>query len=1087
MRCAACAASLLPGYTFCPHCGQKAPAVCPSCGFDCSPDFAFCPRCGRGLAGAAGPPLTPREPATAGESSPRLGAEPAAADRRPVTVLFADLSDFTALCERVDPEEVRALQADLLREMTAVIEGYEGLVEKFAGDAIMAVFGAPTAHEDDPERAVRAALAMHGGLAALNAVWSRRLERPLRLHIGINTGPVVTGTLGVTAGAAYAVTGDTVNVAARLQAAAQPGETLVGHATHQLTQHAFAFAPLGQLAVKGKAEPVPAYRLVGELDAPRPRRGLAAHGVATPLVGRDDEMEQLLAAFGRMLGNRAQVVSLVGQAGAGKSRLLAEFLDRLRTSGRLEGVAVRQAACSALGEQPYGVLAAFFRQGYGVAATDTLETAQRKVLSGLESLQAVGSVAASVVPLLGYVLGVESADLLRLEPAQLKRQIFLALRLLVERRLDQGPLLLVVEDLHWADAASVEVLRFVVDRLADRPLLLLVTHRPTFDARSLIPARAAHTAIRLGPLSADQVETLVAACLGATGGGLPGSLRALIVRRAGGNPFYLEEMLRGLIAQGILMRGPSGWTCGADSVSLEIPPTIQGMLLARLDRLPADARRHVQEAAVLGPVFEEDMLRLLSNPSDDSPAALDALLDAEVLMEERVPPDQRTGRRYRFTHELVREVVYQSLLASRRAELHARAGGALECLCAGDRPRRLEDLEVLGHHFSLSADKPKGARYLMAAGDWARGIYANDDAVRLYQRALETLRLCDDGAARRHATCERLGELLALTGRRDAALEHYETAREGYRAAGDRPAEARVYRKTGRLHWEAGDRERALECFRAGLALLEGNGEHVEMAALCQEMGRLAFRGGDNHRAIEWAERALAHAEKLAAEDDDGRREAAAATAHAYNTLGISLARLGDLDRAVARIERSIAVAEAHGLLQTACRGYTNLGVLYSALDPGRAIQTSLQGLEVAKKIGDLGHQSRLYANLAVAYCALTDRCDDEGIRAAEAAANLDRQLGQLDHLAIPLIVLAQIHQCEGDVARAFQHYRDALALAEPSREPQLLFPCYEGLATLYLDRGDPERAEEYLRKAQEVCEESGVEAESLTLLPFLE
>ncbi|MFB3819437.1 MAG: tetratricopeptide repeat protein [Candidatus Methylomirabilales bacterium] len=1086
MRCAACDASLLPEYTFCPHCGRKAPVVCASCASECSPDFAFCPRCGAALGAPAGqPPPAPREPTNGREPSARLAAGPAA-DRRPVSVLFADLSDFTALCEHLDAEEVRALQTDLLREMTAVVEGFDGLVEKFVGDAIMAVFGAPAAHENDPERAVRAAVAMHARLAALNAAWGRRLDRPLALHIGINTGPVVTGSLGPTAGAPYAVTGDTVNLAARLQAAAQPGETLVGPATHQLTQHAFSFAPLGPIRVKGKAEPVAAYRLAGELAAPRPGRGLAVHGVVTPLVGRDEEMDQLLAAFGRMRANRAQVVSLVGQAGAGKSRLLAEFLDRLRTGGRLEGVVVRQAACSALGEQPYGVLAAFFRQGYGVAATDTLETAQRKVRSGLEAVPAVGPAAASVLPLLGYVLGVESADLLRLEPAQLKRQIFLALRMLVERRLDQGPLLLVVEDLHWADAASVEVLRFVVDRLAERPLMLLTTYRPTFDARSLLPARAAHTTIRLRPLSADQVESLLAACLG-PGGGLPDRLRGLIVRRAGGNPFYLEEMLRGLIAQGALVRGASGWTCGADPVSLEVPPTLQGLLLARLDRLPAGARRRIQEAAVLGPVFEEDMLRLLSSPSDDSPDALDALLDAELLTEEPVREGEGPGRRYRFTHELVREVIYQSLLAGPRAELHARAGGALECLCAGNRPRRLEDLEVLGHHFSLSADRPKGVRYLVAAGDWARGIYANDDAVRLYQRALETLRLCDDGAAERHSVCERLGELLALTGRREAALEHYRTAQEGYRTAADRPAEARVYRKTGRLHWEAGDRERALECFRAGLALLEGNGEHVEMAALCQEMGRLAFRGGDNHRAIEWAERALAHAEKLAAEDEEGRREAAAATAHAYNTLGISLARLGDLDRAVARIERSIAVAEAHGLLQTACRGYTNLGVLYSALDPGRAIQTSLQGLEVAKKIGDLGHQSRLYANLAVAYCALTDRCEDEGIRAAEAAAELDRQLGQLDHLAIPLIVLAQIHQCEGDAERAFQHYREALALAESSREPQLLFPCYEGLATLYLDRGDPARAEEYLRKAREVCEESGVEAESLTLLPFLE
>lgn len=1029
------------------------------------------------------PAATSRErPIAPGAGAP---VDRPAADRRPVTVLFADLSGFTALCERLDPEEVRALQTALLRAMTPAIERYGGLVEKFVGDAVMAIFGAPVAHENDPERGLRAALAMHGQMPALNAVWAPRLAQPLALHIGVNTGPVVTGSLGAGIDAPYAVTGDTVNVASRLQAAAQAGETLVGPLTHQLTQHAFTFEALGEVRMKGKTEPVRAYRLVGEADAPRAARGLGALGVVTPLVGRDDELNQLLAAFARTLNNRAQVISVVGHAGAGKSRLLSEFLQRLRAGRHLEGVTVRQTACSALGEQPYGIVAAFFRQAYGVAATDSLETARRKLMSGLEGLKAEESDAASLVPLFGCLLGVESADPLPLAPEQLKRQIFLAMRILVERRLDQGPLLLVVEDLHWADAASVELLRFLVDRLAERPLLLVTTYRPTFDARTLLPGRAAHTAIPLAPLSAAATETLLATCLGASPAALPAALRAQIVRRAGGNPFYLEEILRGLITEGVLMHEADGWRCRDERLALEVPPTIQGLLLARLDRLQADARRRIQEAAVLGPVFEADMLQLIAVPPDTAPTALDALLDAELLVEETVPDGAGSGRRYRFAHELVREVVYQNLLVSRRTELHARAGGALECLCAGDRPRRLEDLEVLGHHFSLSADPLKGARYLIAAADWACGIYANADAIRLYQRALDALRACDS-AQERYGVCERLGELLALTGQRQAALEHYEAARGGYHSDNDRPAEARVLRKMGGLHWDAADREHALGCFRAGLALLEGRAEHIEVAALWQEMGRLAFRSGDNHRAIEWAEKALMHAEKLATEDDGGRREAAAATAHAYNTLGVSLARRGELDRAVDHIERSIAVAQAHALLQIACRGYTNLGVLYSAVDPDRAIETSLRGLEVAKKIGDLGHQSRLYANLAVAYCALTDRCDDKGIHAAQAAADLDRQLGQVDHLAIPLIVLAQIYQCEGNVPLALQHYREALPLAEGSGEPQLLFPCYEGLATLLLDRGDHESAEEYLRKAQQVCEAAGVQAESLTLLPFL-
>ena len=303
-----------------------------------------------------------------------------------------------------------------------------------------------------------------------------------------------------------------------------------------------------------------------------------------------------------------------------------------------------------------------------------------------------------------------------------------------------------------------------------------------------------------------------------------------------------------------------------------------------------------------------------------------------------------------------------------------------------------------------------------------------------------------------------------------------------------------MHRKIGGLHWDAGDRERALTCCQTGLALLAGHAEHIELARLSQEMGRIAFRGGDNQHAVEWAERALAQAERLAAgcnaapasNDPETQKEVAAVIAHAYNTLGVALARMGRQDEAVARIERGGAVAQAAGLLQAACRSYANLGVLYSEADPDRAIATCLNGLEVAKKIGDLGLQSRLYANLAVAYCTFTNRCDEEGIGAAQAAIELDRRLGQLDHLAVPLIVLGQIYQCQRKLDLALSHYREAMGLAEEVGEPQLLFPCYEGLATLYLEMGDEAQAEQYMLKAQQVCERAGLDPDALVVLPFL-
>jgi adenylate cyclase len=995
-------------------------------------------------------------------------------------VLFADLSGFTALAERLDPEEVRAFQNALFETLARAIARYDGFVEKFVGDAVLAVFGAPVAHEDDPERACDAALDILDQAAAVSREWAPRLGQPVLLHVGIHTGPVVAGHLGGAAAAAYAVTGDAVNTTARLLAAAGPGTILVSEATHALARYRFAFEPAGELALRGRAEPIVVHRLIGALAEHGSARGLTALGLASTLVGRRDELDRLLAAFDGMRRGRAQVVSLVGEAGTGKSRLIAEFLARLDADGRLAGSAVRRAACSSLGEPTYGVVGALFREAYQVAPGDSLDIARQKLGAGLRALGARDEEANAIAPVLSFVLGLEDQSPADIHPEQLRRQITLAARALVERRLDREPLLIVVEDVHWADSASVNLLREVVDQLADRPLMLLLSHRP--DASPPLVARAARSVIRVAPLSPDETRTLVSGLFGASVDVLA-QVQEFITARAGGNPLFVEEIVRSLVGKGVLVRQGDHWTCTATCEAVDVPPTIHGLLLSRVDRLPADARRLLQEAAVLGTVFDQELLHAVASAPATLPAALGHLVEADLV---QAIDHRREAGRYRFTHGLVHEAVYQNLLLSRRTEMHERTGRALE-RAAGPRPERLSDLEALAHHWSLSADRLRGARYLVTAGDRARAVYANEDAIRHYERALQALAECSGCDADARAAREQLADLLGLTGRRADALGHYEAVRKEVEPA-DRTAAARLQRKIGGLHWEAGDRERAGACFAAGLDLLDEAGDPIERAQLFQEMGRLAFRAGDNAGAIGWAERALAEAahEEQAATGPERAREAAAMRAHAYNTLGVALARTGRAAEAVEQIERSIALAEARDLPQVACRGYTNLGVLYSSLDPRRSIETCLRGLETAKKVGDLGFQSRLYANLAVAYCALTDRCEAEGMEAARTAIDLDRRLGLLDHLAVPLIVLGQIHQCHGEHHEAMTMYREALGLAEQVGEPQLLFPCYDGLATLYLDAGDQAMAEVYLAKAQEICARAGVEPDALMVLPFL-
>ena len=1070
--CAGCGSETSPGFAFCPRCGQRLPRLCVACGRPCEADFAFCPHCG-----APQRPTT-AEPATT-PASP--GAADRQADRRHVTVLFADLSGFTTLAERLDPEDVRAFQSRFFETLAGVIGGYDGFVEKFVGDAVLAVFGAPVAHEDDPERACNAALAMRERSETLSREWEARLGQPVVLHVGIHTGPVVAGHLGGAAGSAYAVTGDTVNTTARLLAAAPPGTILLSDTTHALVHHRFVSEPFGELTLRGKTEPVVAHRLIGAQTRRGSARGLTGVGLTSPFVGRDDELDRLVAAFARMRRGQAQVVSLVGEAGIGKARLIAELLARLERDGQLTDVAVRHAACSSLGEATYGIFSALFREGYQIDRADSLDVARQKLTATLGTLGAHEAEANAIAPVLRYLLGLGGDGAPDIEPEQLRRQILLAARALVERRLTDTPLLVVVEEVQWADSASLELLRDVADQLADRPLMLLLTLRP--EARPPRVARAAQSLVRVAPLSDDATRTLIAGLFA----GFPdvvAHVADFVTARAGGNPLFLEEVVRNLVGRGVLQRDAAGWRCTGPCESVEVPPSLHGLLLSRVDGLAADERRVLQEAAVLGAEFDGRLLQAASGAPPTVPAALDRLGAADLI---QAVDRQRSEGWYRFTHGLMREVVYQNLLLSRRTEMHERIGRALERV-VGPRPEHLRDLEMLAYHWSLSPDTLRGARHMAAAGDRARALYANEDAIQHYERALGTLAAGPAGGeADARGVRERLADVLALTGRRADALAHYESVLAQGQRAGDRAGAARLQRKIGGLHWDAGDRDRAGACFAAGLDLLGPAGDPIERAHLFQEMGRLAFRAGDNEAAIAWAERAL---DQAVADGDagepDATREAAAMRAHAYNTLGVALARTGRVSEAVQQIERSIALAEAHDLLAAACRGYTNLGVLYSSLEPRRSIETCLRGLEAAKKVGDLGFQSRLYANLAVAYCALTDRCEAEGIEAAQTAIDLDRRLGLVDHLAVPLIVLGQIHQCHGEPREAFAMYEEALGLAEAVGEPQLLFPCYDGLATLYLDAGDQAKAELYLNKAQETCTRARVEPDALMVLPFL-
>ncbi|RXG97698.1 adenylate/guanylate cyclase domain-containing protein [Bradyrhizobium zhanjiangense] len=1104
MNCSGCGFEVQSGFAFCPKCGTKQPNACPGCGFPCAPDFVYCPKCGSLISGttndggqasaqtspatlpirSSSPPLLQTAQHAFRPQSDNVDSE---ANRRTITVLFADLSGFTAMSERLDPEVMQTLQNQLFEELTAAVQSFGGFVDKFIGDALLALFGAPTAHEDDPERAVRAALDMISRTARLSERAKAYAGSPLQLHVGINTGHVVAGGLGVGVAKSYSVTGDTVNTAQRLQSMASPDEVLVGPLTHRLTRHAFSYDSLGEISLKGKMGSVLVHRLRGPLDTPRAARGLDTLGLDAPLIGRDAELARVIGSLDRACGGAAQLVRLVGEAGIGKTRLVNEFVARIRDEDRFAGVAIRRAVCSPLGEQSYGALAAVLRSAYGIAQKAGAAEAETKVAEALSELGLAAEEADRLMPLYLHVLGLgdPNAVLRHVEPEQLRRQIFFAIRSIFERRLALSPLLIIVEDLHWADAVSLEALRFLMDRLEWTRLMLLFTHRPAL-VDQFGSSRISHTTIRLPPLGDADGRRLLAAYFSHGWREPPGHLFTRILDRAGGNPLFLEEIIRGLIEGGALERDGAQWRMKSDEAAADIPASIQALLLARLDRLPHQVRQLAQEAAVIGPRFDAAVLGAAATEPARVEAGLELLCDAE-LIEEVAGSSSMSLRTYRFTQTMLQDVIYQNLLLQRRVELHGRIGAALERLC-GNEPERLEDLIQLGHHFSLSASKPKGARYLRGAGDRARASYANDDAIRFYQQSLAVLSTASEREPERLILYERIADLSRAVGRRSTAEEHYQSALEGHRTAGDRIAEARILRKLGGLLWDAGKRIRAEERYAEAAERLGGTDAPIEWAHLLQERGRLAFRVGDHVAAARWADEALGYARSVPANaDEQAGLEAARAIAEALNTKAVALARLGRNQEAVDEVEQSVAAAETAGLLNVACRGYTNLGVLYTIVDPAQAMAVCRRGLDVANRIGDLGFQARLLANLAVACCTFTDRCTEEGVPAAEKAIEIDRALDQREHLPVPLIVLGQIHQCHFRPDLAARCYNEAIEVASETGEPQQLFPCYDGLATLNLDRGDMPEAERYFALAHDVCARHGLDPAGLIVLPFLD
>jgi adenylate cyclase len=972
-------------------------------------------------------------------------------ERKQVTVVFVDCVGFTALSSRLDPEDLHGLMDGCFQRLLDAVHRYEGTVNQFTGDGVMALFGAPISHEDHAVRAVAAALAMQRAVQDHAETLRRQRGIELAIRVGLNTGPVVVGKIGDDLRMDYTAQGETVNLAARLQQAATPGGILISEATMRLVGGYFLLRDAGELTLKGLPAPVRTFSVDGQRRR-RARFDLAIERGLTPLVGRRREMELLGEARERALAGRGTIISLTGAAGIGKSRLVYELRRTLDDASMtyLEG------RCHPHEAPPFDVIVQLLQTNFGVEDGESERDRVQKIEVGVRGLDPALE---WTIPYLKHLLALPAAelDVDGLDEVQRKRRMIEAVRALTLRGAEYRPLVLALEDLQWIDRSSEECLTAVVDSLVGRPIVMVCTYRhgyaPAWEGRSF------HQRLVLEPFTDDLAKVMVRAL--PDGGFINAAARELIVKRAEGNPLFVEE-LTGYLRDRGLLDGAGAST----PPEAELPATIQDLLGARIDRLPETTKRTLQVAAVLGREFAHAVLAAMAPPGLDLAAELASLVRTELLAETALFPDVR----YRFTHLLVQQVAYQNLLVKSRSELHAQAGEALERIYAG-RPE--EVLPELAHHYARSPRRDKALEYLVRAGDRVRSLFAYDQAIAYYREALALL---DEADERRSSILEKLGDAAYAHGDLAGALGQWSEALALVEARRDRRRGAALHRKMGAAAWDTGDRAVALEHLECGRGALGDDVHNAEAARLYHELGRIHFRLGDHAQATAWARQALALGQELGAAD---------VISHAYNTLGVAVAREGDIEAAAAYVQQSLDTALAAQLGAVACRAYSNLAVMYAAIDHVRSSEYCREGLALAQRIGDQLQQSWLYCTLAGGHCTLAGDYD-EGLKAAETAVEVDRRLGQRGHLPVPLIILAQIHQCRGDRAQSARFYREALEVASTVGEPQLLFPCYDGLATLAIEDGNDAEAVAWLARSREVQQATGWTSDTFLVLPFL-
>ena len=709
MKCPTCQFENREGAKFCKDCGHKLEVTCSQCGLVILTDSKFCDSCGQRLDETEQKEKT--IPAPEGE-------------RKRVTVLFSDVSGYTTMSAKLDPEEVKEIMGQIIGGVSRVIKQYGGFMEKYVGDAVMALFGVPFAEEDDPVRAIKAAGAIHGVVKTLSQQYEEKIGKPLAMHTGICTGLVVTGDVNLEKGT-HGVLGNTINVAFRLSSLAKPGEIIVDTDTYRQAAGHFNFDTLEAAVVSGRTEPVRTFRVVSSKEKPTKTHRLS--GMRSELIGRKMEMAHLQEAIYNLKQGKGAVFSIVGDAGTGKSRLIEEF----KTALDLKEIRWREGHCYPYSQNiPYFPLVNLLSRAWQIREGDSADTVKQKVEAGANDL--IGD-RKDLIPYVGSLYSLNYAEIEGVSPDFWKARLQEAVRKIFSAALPRiGLMVICVEDLHWADPSFVELLRHV---LADFrfPALVLCTYRPSFSLFTVHQMNGLgnlYQEIRLYDLSGSEAQNMMESLLKTES--IPSELMRFIQARVERNPFHLEEVVNSLIESGTLIRDEGGWNLAMPLQEADIPTTIQGIITARLDRLDEKAKRILQEASVIGRAFLYEILGRITKLTEPIDRPLSGLERQDLIRIRSLQPDME----YIFKHALTQEVVYNGILKKERRVIHERIGRIMEELFHDRLP---EFYETLAFHFRRGTSILKAVDYLMKAAEKSLKRYTLDESHEYYKEAFELL------------------------------------------------------------------------------------------------------------------------------------------------------------------------------------------------------------------------------------------------------------------------------------------------------------------------------------------------------------